>query len=277
MGITAAEVNKLRMQTGAGMMDCKNALVEADGDFEKAIDLLRKKGQKVSEMRAGKDANEGIIVAKVSENKKMGIIIKINCETDFVAENEEFKQFVESIAVTALENKPATIEELQNLTLSTNSHTVSEEISNQVGRIGEKIELSEYGFVDSEAVIAYNHAGNRIGVLVGLNAEVSGESETVAKDVAMQIAAMKPMAIDKDGIDQAVIDREMQVAKEQAREQGKPEEIIEKIAIGKLNKFYSERTLLNQVYVKDSSKSIRNILEEVDKDLTVTSFKRVSL
>ena len=271
--ITAAEVNKLRQQTGAGMMDCKNALKEAEGDLEKAIDILRKKGQKIAAKRGERAAKEGLVIAKTSSEGKKGVLIVLNCETDFVAKNDEFIQFTESIIQLAIENNPESIDNLKSLTLDGTS--IEEGITEMIGKIGEKIDLSKYEVIESEKVVAYNHPGNRLATLVGLN--VGSVDEQIGKDVAMQIAAMNPVAIDKDDVDQEVIEREVKIGKEQAIQEGKPENIVEKIALGKLNKFYKENTLLNQEYIKDSKKTIRQFLSEADKNLAVTSFKRFAL
>lgn len=271
--ITAAEVNKLRQQTGAGMMDCKNALVEADGDFEKAIDILRKKGQKIAAKREGRDAKEGLVIAKTSNEGKKGVLIVLNCETDFVAKNEEFIQFTNSIIELAIEKNPASIDNLKALPL--NGASIEEGITGLIGKIGEKIELSQYEVIESAKVVAYNHPGNRLATLVGLNNE--SVDDQIGKDIAMQVAAMNPVAIDKDDIDPEIVERELEIGKEQAKQEGKPENIVEKIALGKLNKFYKENTLLDQNYIKDNKKTIRQFLSEADKDLMVTSFKRFAL
>ena len=273
MSITAAEVNKLRQQTGAGMMDCKNALVEADGDFEKSIDLLRKKGQKIAAKREGRDAKEGLVIAKTSSEGKNGVLIVLNCETDFVAKNEEFIQFTNSIIELAIEKNPASIDNLKAMPL--NGTSVEEGITGLIGKIGEKIELSQYEVIESAKVVAYNHPGNRLATLVGLNNE--SVDDQIGKDIAMQVAAMNPVAIDKDDIDPEIVERELEIGKEQAKQEGKPENIVEKIALGKLNKFYKENTLLDQNYIKDNKKTIRQFLSETDKDLTITSFRRFAL
>lgn len=272
--ISASDVNKLRQQTGAGMMDCKKALVEANGDFEAAVDYLRKKGAKVAASRQDRDSNEGVIIAKASQDGKSGIVVEVNCETDFVAKNADFVAFAEKIAAVALENKPATLEELKALTVD--GKVIAELLIEQTGVIGEKIDVSKYEVVAGEKIIAYIHGNYRLGVLVGLSADVAGVEEA-GKDVAMQIAAMNPVAIDKDGVDSHTIERELEIAKEQIRAEGKPEEMVEKIAAGKLNKFYKDNTLLNQEFVKDSSKTIAQFLDSVSKGLTVNTFKRVQL
>ncbi len=277
--ISAADVNKLRQQTAAGMMDCKKALTETNGDFEAAIDFLRKKGAKVAASRQDRDSNEGVVIARSSEDYKRGVIIELNCETDFVAKNAEFVAFANAIATVAVNTKPASIEELYNQEVDLNEGTrvkIGDAIVDKTGKIGEKIGVSKYEVVEGEKVVAYIHGNFRLGVLVALSANAAG-SEEAGKDVAMQIAAMNPVAIDKTGVDASVIERELEIAKDQIRAEGKPEEMVEKIAAGKLNKFYKESTLLNQEFVKDSSKSVSQFLDGVEKGLTVTAFKRVAL
>jgi elongation factor Ts len=276
VNITASDVNKLRGVTGAGMMDCKKALVEAEGDFEKAIDLLRKKGQKVAANRSDRDATEGVVMAKTSNDTKKGVLLVINCETDFVAKTDEFTKFAENLAELALEKGPASIEELKGLPYNGNGLTVNDKLVELMGKIGEKIDLSTFESIVSEKVVAYNHPGNKLATIVGFTK--SGESiEPVAKQVAMQVAAMAPIAVDKNGVDTKTLEREMDIAKEQARQEGKPEEMLEKIALGKLNKFYKESTLLNQELITDNKKTVGQYLQETDKALTVTAFKRISL
>ncbi|PWK80361.1 elongation factor Ts [Mucilaginibacter oryzae] len=276
--ISAADVNKLRQQTGAGMMDCKKALTETNGDFEAAIDFLRKKGAKVAASRQDRESNEGVVIARTSADFKTGVVIELNCETDFVAKNAEFVAFANQIANTAVEAKPATIEDLLALEIDveTGRQKISEAIIEKTGKIGEKIGVSKYEVINGEKVVAYIHGNFRLGVLVALSTDAAG-AEEAGKDVAMQIAAMNPIALDKDGVDASVIERELEIAKEQIRAEGKPEAMIEKIAAGKLNKFYKDSTLLNQEFVKDSSKSVSQFLNEVEKGLTVTAFKRVAL
>lgn len=273
MAITASEVNQLRKQTGAGMMDCKNALVEADGDFDKAIEYLRKKGQKVAAKRGDRDAAEGLAIAK-SDNGK-GIVIVLNCETDFVAKNDDFNKFANTIAEIALQNTPATVEELSNLSYAGNGLTVGEKITEQIGTIGEKIEISTYEVVKAGKVIAYNHPGNQIASLVGLSKD--GSFDEAGKDVAMQVAAMAPLALDENGVPTDVIEKEIEIGKEQAIQEGKPADLAEKIAKGKLNKFYKENTLLQQAFIKDNKLSVAQYLKSQDNDLTVTEFKRAAL
>ena len=272
--ISASDVNKLRQQTGAGMMDCKKALTEANGDFEAAIDYLRKKGAKVAASRQDRESNEGVVIAKTTADGKRGIVVEVNCETDFVAKNADFIAFANSVADLAIEKNPASVEELTSLEL--NGSKLSDLILDQTGKIGEKIGVSKFETVSGEKVIAYIHGNYRLGVLVALSADGAGVEEA-GKDVAMQIAAMNPVAIDKGDVDARTIERELEIAKEQIRAEGKPEEMVEKIAAGKLNKFYKESTLLNQEFVKDSSKSISQFLDSVSKGLTVTAFKRVQL
>jgi len=276
--ISASDVNKLRQQTGAGMMDCKKALTETNGDFEAAIDYLRKKGAKVAASRQDRESNEGVVIARTSEDGKRGVIIELNCETDFVAKNAEFIAFANQIANAAVESKPADLAALTQLQVDTDVDrvTIAEAVTEKTGKIGEKIGVSKYEIVEGEKVIAYIHGNFRLGVLVGLSVDVAG-AEEAGKDVAMQIAAMNPVAIDKDGVDATTIQRELEIAKEQIRAEGKPEEMVEKIAAGKLNKFYKDSTLLNQEFVKDSSKNVAQFLSSVDKGLTVTAFKRVAL
>jgi len=270
--ITAADVNKLRGITGAGMMDCKKALMEANGDFEAAIDFLRKKGQKVAVNRSDRDAKEGVILAKTTPDGTRGVMVVLNCETDFVAKTSDFIDFTNAITDLALNEKPADIEALKQLQM--NGLTVSDRLFDMIGKIGEKIDISRYEVVEAPVVIVYNHPGNKLASMVGLN-NVSGAA--VGKDVAMQIAAMAPVAIDKDDVDATTIAREIEIGKEQARAEGKPEEMLEKIAMGKLAKFYKENTLLNQSFIKEDSMTIRQLLEKTDKGLTVTSFKRIKL
>jgi elongation factor Ts len=273
--ISAQDVNKLRSMTGAGMMDCKKALTEADGDFEKAIEILRKKGQKVSASRSDRDAKEGSVFVKVSDDKKEAVLIALNCETDFVAKNEEFQNLGKLIAETAFSQKPANKEAL--LTLKAGNLTVGEKIVELVGKIGEKIEVSEFIHMKGEAVVPYIHAGAKLGVLVSLKG-INGKDVTEAgKDVGMQIAAMNPVAVDEKSVDKTTIEKELEIAKAQILAEGKPENMVEKIAQGKLNKFFKESTLLPQAFVKDSSKTVAQYLDSVSKGLTVAEFKRVSI
>ena len=271
--ITAADVNKLRQMTGAGMMDCKKALAEAEGDFEKAIDYLRKKGQKVAANRADREAKEGYILAQTNAEGTKGYLVAISCETDFVAKNQDFVNFAQGILDVAMANSPADADALKALPFD--GATVNDKIFDMVGKIGEKIELSRYEMISAAKVIAYNHPGNRLASMVGLSS--ASAPENAGKDVAMQIAAMNPVAIDKDDVDSAIIERELEIAKEVIRQEGKPEEMVEKIAAGKLNKFYQENTLLNQNFVKEDKKTVRQYLDSVEKGLTVSVFKRVQI
>ena len=274
MKITAAEVNKLRKQTGAGMMDCKKALVEAEGDFDKAVDILRKKGQKVAAKRSDRDASEGVVLAGQSSDGKHGAIIVLNCETDFVAKNADFTGFAENILSIALDNKPADLAALKALPYG-DGLSIDEKITEQTGVIGEKIDLSSYDTVDAGSVVTYIHPGNKLASVVGLNKE--GDFSEVGKDVAMQVAAMAPVALDKDSVPQDVIEKEIEVGKDLAIQEGKPADLAEKIAMGRLNKFFQENTLLNQAFIKDNKKSIKQYLSEAESGLSVTSFKRFSL
>ncbi|MEZ5056546.1 MAG: translation elongation factor Ts [Saprospiraceae bacterium] len=278
-GISASEVKKLRDMTNAGMMDCKKALTESGGDFEKAVEILRKKGQKLSVKRADREVKEGAVIAKTSHNKNKGVVIRLSCETDFVAKGESYVAFAEKIADIALSNLPADVDALLALPYESGL-TIGEKITEQVGVIGEKLEVSSYEKIETAAgegqVIPYIHMGNRAGVIVALNLE-GAEYEEAGRNVAMQAAAMRPLALDKDGVDASIIEKEIEIGKEQARAEGKPEEMLEKIALGKLNKFYKENTLLNQQYVKDGSMSVQDYLKSVNKDLTVTDFKHVEL
>ncbi|MBK7028365.1 MAG: elongation factor Ts [Bacteroidales bacterium] len=273
--ITASEVNKLRQQTGAGMMDCKNALVEADGDIEKAIDILRKKGQKLALKRADRDANQGIVIARTSDDKKFGAIIMLNCETDFVAKNEEFIEFAKRVLDLSIEVKCSSLEALKALTLD--GRSISESVTDLTGKTGEKMELAHYECIEAPRVVAYNHFGNKLATILGFNMDNVAELDEVGKFVAMQVAAMSPVALDKDDVATDIIEREMEIGKDQARAEGKPEEMVEKIAMGKLNKFYKESTLLNQEFINDNKLSIRDYITKANKDLTVTKFYRLQL
>ena len=275
MAITASDVNKLRQQTGAGMMDCKNALTEANGDFETAIDILRKKGQKIAAKRGDNDAREGLIIAQSTSDKKAGVILTLNCETDFVAKNDGYVSLVQSLVDKALETLPETVEDLKALPYD-DRLTVEEKITEQIGVIGEKLDLSGYAVLRGEQVVAYNHPGNQLATLVVLN----NESENVAeagRQVAMQVAAMNPIAINKDGVDARTIEREIEIGKELAIQEGKPADMAEKIALGRLNKFFQENTLLSQQFVWDNKLTIEQYLNATEKGLTVLDFKRFSL
>jgi len=272
IAISAADVNKLRQMTGAGMMDCKKALTEANGDFEAAIDLLRKKGQKIAANRQDREAKEGYVYGKVSADGAFGAIVSVCCETDFVAKNADFIKFGESILDLAMSSRPADMNALKALSLG--STTVAEACIEQMGKIGEKIDVVDFQFVNAGHVVVYNHPGNKLASMIGFSGNFNADA---GKDVAMQAAAMAPVALDKDDVDQNMIDREIEIGKEQARQEGKPENMIEKIAMGKLNKFYNEYTLLNQVFIKDEKKTVRQYVESVDKNVTVTAMKRVKI
>lgn len=274
--ISAQDVNKLRQMTGAGMMDCKKALTEAEGDFEKAIEILRKKGQKVSASRSDRDAKEGSVFVKVTDDKKEGFLIALNCETDFVAKNEEFQALGKQIVEAAFANKPASKEALLALSAGGNL-SLNDKIVELVGKIGEKIEVSEYIHMKGEAVVAYIHAGSKLGVLVSLKG-VNGKDVTDAgKDVGMQIAAMNPIAVDESSVDTTVIEKELEIAKAQILAEGKPANMVDKIAQGKLQRFYKDNTLLHQAFVKDNTKTVAQYLDSLTKGLTVAEFKRVTI
>jgi elongation factor Ts len=275
MAITASDVNKLRQQTGAGMMDCKNALVEANGDFEAAIDILRKKGQKIAAKRGDNEAKEGIILAQASADGQSGIILGLNCETDFVAKNEGYIALVQSLVDIALAHKPDTATALKALRYD-DRLTVDEKITEQIGLIGEKLDLSNYAVVDASKVVAYNHPGNQLATLVGFSADGSDMDE-VGRQVAMQVAAMNPIAIDKSGVDERTIERELEIGKDLAIQEGKPAEMAEKISQGRLNKFFKENTLLSQQFIRDDKLTVEQFLENTASGLTVTEFKRFSL
>jgi elongation factor Ts len=273
--ITAQDVNKLRSMTGAGMMDCKKALTEAEGDFEKAIEILRKKGQKVSASRSDRETKEGSVFIKVSDDRKEAVLIALNCETDFVAKNEEFLSLGKLIVETAFAKKPSSVETL--LAEKAGDLTLNDKITELVGKIGEKLEVSSYVRMTGEAVVPYIHAGSKLGVLVSLKG-VNGKDVTEAgKDVGMQIAAMNPLAVDEKSIDRTIIDKELEIAKAQILAEGKAENMVEKIAQGKLNRFFKDNTLLPQVFVKDNSKTVAQYLDSVTKGLTVAEFKRVAI
>ncbi|NJK83005.1 MAG: elongation factor Ts [Saprospiraceae bacterium] len=272
--ISASDVKRLRELTGAGMMDCKAALAEAEGDFDKAIEVLRKKGQKLSAKRVDREANEGVVIAKVSDDRTKGVIVKLSCETDFVARNEDFIKLAESFAEIALEVFPENKEEL--LALPYENITIGEKIIEQIGVIGEKLEIAAYEKIEATMVAPYIHMGYRAGVLVGLS-QNSEAAYTAGRDVAMQVAAMRPVALDKEDVDASIIEKEIEIGMEIARQEGKPEAMLEKIARGKLEKFFKESTLLNQQFVKDNKLSIEQYLKSVDKKLIATAFKHVEL
>ena len=275
MNISASDVNKLRQQTGAGMMDCKKALTEANGDFEEAVVILRKKGQKVSASRADREANEGVVVAMSDTTGSFGILVEVTCETDFVAKNEDFGQLARRVAQLAMDNKFTTLDQLQSAGID--SITVAEKMIEYTGKIGEKISVSRYETLQAEGVVSYIHSNGKLGVMVALNQPLNESIEAAARDAAMQIAAMNPVAVDKDDVDPSVVEREIEIGKDQARQEGKPEAILEKIAMGKLNKFYQDNTLMNQAFVKDGSVTVAQMLDKASKGLRVTRFVRVSI
>ena len=273
--ITAADINKLRQATGAGMMDCRKALTETNGDFEAAIDWLRKQGQKIAAKRSDREAKEGVVFAQTNANNTVGIALCISCETDFVSKNADFVAFARSIADAAMENDVKSAEELNSVSI--NGTTVAELINDKLAAIGEKIGVSKFERVEAPYVASYIHGANRMGVLVGL----SGEAAEAGKDVAMQIAAMNPLALDPESVSADTVARERSIVIEQMQNDpkmaGKPEEMISKIAEGKLGAFFKENTLLAQPFVKDGSKTVAEYLKSVSADLKVTVFKRVAL
>lgn len=275
VAITASDVNKLRKQTGAGMMDCKKALQEANGDFEAAVDILRKKGQKVAAKRGENEAKEGVIFAETTADGTTGVLLRLNCETDFVAKNEDFRGFVTSLLNVALKSLPETKEELMALPYD-EKLSMEEKITEQVGVIGEKLDLSGYELVKAEKVVAYNHPGNQLATLVAIN-KTSEDAAEAGRQVAMQVAAMNPLALDKTGIPQETVDRELEVGKDLAIQEGKPAEMAEKIAQGRLNKFFKENTLLSQEFIRDNKKNVAQFLDSVESGLTVSNFKRLAL
>ncbi|QKG79057.1 translation elongation factor Ts [Tenuifilum thalassicum] len=270
--ITAAEVAKLRKLTGAGMMDCKKALVEADGDMDRAIELIRERGKAIANKRADREAGEGAALAKVNEAGNRGAIVVLNCETDFVAKNADFVGVASKILDHALSTSPANLEALKESTLD--GKKVADVVAEFSGITGEKMELSYYEFVEAPMVVSYIHPGNKLATIVGFSKAIDVQA---AKDVAMQVAAMNPVAIDKDDVPEDIRQKEFEIGREQARQEGKPENLLDKIAEGKLNKFYKESTLLNQEFIKDNKMTIRQYLQGVDKDVKVTAFKRFSL
>ena len=271
--ISVTEISKLRKSTGAGMMDCKNALEEANGDHDKAVDIIRKKGKAIANKRANREASEGVVLAKVSDNSSRGAIIVLNCETDFVAKNSSFIKLAQSILDQAIKKQPASLDELKQVKLG--NTTIQEEVIAQIGIIGEKLELAYYSEVEAPTVYSYIHPGNKLASIVGFNK--NDVEDQVAKDIAMQVAAMNPIAVDKENVPQEVIDKEIEIGKEQARTQGKPDNLLEKIAMGKLAKFFKETTLMNQLFVKENKKTIKQYLQEINKELTVTGFERYSI
>jgi elongation factor Ts len=276
MSITAADVNKLRQMTGAGMMDCKKALTEAEGDFEAAIDVLRKAGQKVAAKRADNATNEGVVLVALSADHSNGKLIALACETEPVSKVADFNNLAKSIIDKAAASHAPSAHDLLAEPLA-DGRSVEGHIIELTGRIGEKITLAAYENISAEKVVSYIHSNNKIGVLVAFENVQGADVSEIGKDIAMQITAMKPVALDKDGVDAETIEREIEIGKDQARQEGKPEAMLERIAVGKLEKFYKEQTLLNQQFVKDSSLTIRQLLENKQKGLTISMFKRISL
>lgn len=275
VSISAADVNKLRQATGAGMMDCRKALTESGGDFEKAIDYLRLKGQKVAANRSDRDAKEGVAIAVANPEGTYGIVLQVSAETDFVSKNQEFIDFSNEIATIALENKPADVDALKALSMG--GATIADKLLEMVAKIGEKIDIVRYEQITGECVVPYIHGNFRIGVLVGLNKAKSDAVVAAGRDVAMQIAAMNPLGLDENSIAPEVIEREKALAVEQIVAEGKPADMAEKIAAGKMNKFFKENTLVNQPFVKDNGVTIAQYLNNVEAGLVVTSFYRVAL
>lgn len=276
MNITASDVNKLRQMTGAGMMDCKKALQECEGDFEAATDYLRKKGQKVASKRADRNASEGVVLSRTNEAKTYAAAIMVNCETDFVAKNEEFSNMVAKLMDLVIANQPKSIEDAKALPFE-GSLTFDEVLTNMIGKTGEKMDFAHFEVIEAPIVSAYVHQGNRLATIVGFNNREAANMETIAHEIAMQIAAMAPVAIDRGDVDSTIIERELEIGREQARAEGKAENMIEKIAEGKLNRFYKESTLLNQEFIRDTKKTVGQYLNETSKGLTVTAFHRLML
>ena len=273
--ISAADVNKLRQQTGAGMMDCRKALMESNGDFESAIDYLRKKGQKVAANRSDRDAKEGVVIAKASADNTYGVIVNLSSETDFVSKNQEFIDFANELTEIALATKAATIDDLKAAKMG--NATIGDKLMEMVAKIGEKIDIVRYELVSGASVVPYIHSGYRIGVLVSMNQPATEATVAAGKDVAMQIAAMNPMAVDADSVSEEMIAREKAIAVEQVMAEGKAADMAEKIAAGKLNKFFKDNTLLPQAFVKDNGKTVAEYLKSVSNGLTVTAFKRLAV
>jgi elongation factor Ts len=284
MAISAQQVKELRDKTGAGMIDCKKALEEANGDFEKAIEILRKKGASVAAKRAERAANEGIVLTNVFNNGKSAVIVEVNCETDFVAKSDDFVNFANFVLELVVANKPANVDALMEM--SKDGKKVSEELNALIGKIGEKIQVSRFAFLETEngTIVDYIHHGSKLGVLVhadNVPAEKEAELQSIMKDIAMQIAAMRPLSIYRDEIDKSLIEKEVEIYKEVARKEGKPEQVLEKIAVGKLNKFYEENCLFEQVFVKDNTKKVGNLIDEFNKknsaQAKLIQFKRFHL
>ncbi|NJB86461.1 elongation factor Ts [Lewinella marina] len=275
MAISAKDVKKLRDMTGSGMMDCKKALAEAEGDFDKAIEILRKRGEKVAAKRGDREANEGVVIAQVNDANDYGVIVRLSSETDFVAKNDDFVAFAQKVADLALENRPADLNALNGLKMEGNL-TIGEKVTEMVGKINEKISITAYEQLSAPLVAPYIHSGYRAGVLVALTKNNEAAFDA-GRDVAMQVAAMKPIAVNKEGIDQATVDQELDIAMDLARQEGKPEAMLEKIGQGRLNKFYKENTLEAQAFVKSDKQTVAQYLDSVEKGLKVTDFKHVAL
>ena len=270
--ISATDVNKLRKATGAGMMDCKKALVEAEGDFDTAVEVLRKKGQKVAANRADRDSSEGAVIARVNDDATVGVIVSVNCETDFVAKNESYVTLSNQLADVALAH-----DSLDSfLAADFNGMSVADKLTEQTGVIGEKIEIGGFERLEGAFIGSYIHAGNKIATLTSLSAVVDGAAEA-AKNVAMQAAAMNPIALNEEGVDAATVEKEIEIAKDQLRQEGKPEAMLDNIAKGKLKRFFKDNTLVNQAYIKDGKQSVSEYVKSVDAELTVTGFKRLAL
>lgn len=274
--ITAQDINKLRKMTGVGMMDCKQALTEAEGDFDKAIEILRKKGQKVASKRADRETSEGIALARTTADHSFGIAFVLTCETDFVAKGDDFVKAANDIMDVAMNGKFKNIDDLNSAKLISGSNTVGELVNDLLGRIQEKIQISGYITHEAPFVMDYTHHNKKISTLVSFNKSVSGIADA-AKDIAMQIAAMAPVAIDENSVAPEIIEKELEIARDLVRQEGKPEEMVEKIAQGKLNKFFKENTLLSQAFIKDGNLTVKSYLDTIDKELNVTSFNRLTV
>ena len=272
MKITATEVNALRKSTGAGMMDCKKALVEANGNHEKAIEILRKKGQKVAANRAERESTEGVVLLKINEQKSEGVIVSLNCETDFVAKNKDFLNFASEIL-----NVAENVNSMESLLNSKNGDlSISDKLIEQTGIIGEKIEIGNFKKLSGKHIGGYVHAGNKIAAMVALS-DSNPVAEEVSKNVAMQVAAMNPLALNENSVDSSIVEKETEIIKEQLVKEGRPENIIDNIIVGKLKRFYKDNTLIRQSYIKDSKVSVEDYVKSIDKNLSITSFIRVSL
>jgi len=273
MPITTADIVKLRKMTGAGMMDCKNALTESEGDFDRAITIIRERGKLVASKRADREASEGAVLAKVSEDKKFGAIVVLNCETDFVAKNEKFLAFTNLILDAAIATQPANLEELKSIKID--GRPIGDQVMEQIGIIGEKLDLSFYGKIQAGCVACYVHPGNRLATIVGFSKP--DVEHQLGKDVAMQVTAMNPVAVNRESVPQDVIDKELEIAKEKFRLEGKPEAMLDKIAQGALQKFFQESTLLEQAFIKENKITVKQYIAQNDKNLTVTGFERYAL